>query len=256
MANTTANGIAGVPVVSFDVCWHLGSLSTPPKKVESLEGACLSASHCPDAWRRIAKLGGNPLWELRLSGARYLDYHKLSDAQHRDLVAQAVAFGLLARKKLWRVWSYDDEFDHDVFMECDSEEEALDEISAAEEESCRVEPVESVKTVSRLTTLFGHPKHTGTLAEEYGIMALAELAGLDGVWWNDTFDPSGYSAPRIGIFRKALAQYNRREVDTIAGEDDGPVRVRMKRSTIDVEGVVIRRALHERPVMAVRPRLG
>lgn len=60
--------IMDIPTLKAKAIYHVGTMNEGAKSsffTDSLEGHCISVSRCPAAWRKIAKLGGNPLWELQ-----------------------------------------------------------------------------------------------------------------------------------------------------------------------------------------------
>src|SRR3546814_7378418 len=93
-----------VPLVSFDALWHRGTMDAADKgcRGESHEGHGLSVSTDPDAWEEIAKLGGEPLWELSRDGNRFLDAHGLSECHRRTMSDWAESEGLAVRADAWR----------------------------------------------------------------------------------------------------------------------------------------------------------
>src|SRR3546814_10515345 len=99
-----------VPLVSFDALWHRGTMDAADKgcRGESHEGHGLSVSTDPDAWEEIAKLGGEPLWELSRDGNRFLDAHGLSECHRRKMSDWAESEGLAVRADAWRWSRYDD----------------------------------------------------------------------------------------------------------------------------------------------------
>lgn len=217
-----------IPVVSFDYAYHIGTLAGPPNDDErsSYEGACLSASHVPGAWARIARTSG-PLWRLKKTGAPFLDAHALRGARRRALYRYAVTLGLLAPIMMWRVSYFDDEMNDTLRSLYRTYNEGAAE---AESAGVRTMPQRSYETTTLLTALFKHKTADGFIAQDWAMLAVAELHGLDGVWWNDHLDVARYSAPRIGIFRSALDSFTRKE---IAWRDHLPTPT-MRRSHIPV----------------------
>src|SRR3546814_17511865 len=94
---------------------HVLSHSAPTRRSSDLgqEGHGLSVSMDPDAWEVIAKLGGEPLWELSRDGNRGLDAHGLSECHRRKRSDWAESEGLAVRADAWRWSRYDDEADAD-----------------------------------------------------------------------------------------------------------------------------------------------
>jgi hypothetical protein len=197
-----------LPIVYFDDAYHIGTLDDrPDAKRHSFEGACLSTSHEPGAWSRIARIGG-PLWRLHKPGARFLDIHAIGRTRRRALLRYAVEIGLLQRVLLWRVAYFDDEMDDTLV----STYRTYAQAAAEAPESTRPVPQRSYETTALLTTRFGHRPQRGFLAEDWALLAIAEIHGLDGAWWNDDLDVSRYSAPRVGIFSRVLPTFARRHI--------------------------------------------
>lgn len=200
-----------LPIAQFDYAYHLGRFEGRPNTDRSFEGACLSASHVPCAWEKIAKLGGSPLWELRKTGAQFLDYHELGKHRRRAIMRWAEANGLVRRKTMFQTSYYDDELETEMCSLSETYAEAAAEIYD-DEDGRRPTPIRSWETLPLLTERYLHRQSTGYAAVTWAVLAFAEYAGLDGVWWNDILDPSGYSAPRIGIFRSRLPDFSRKQL--------------------------------------------
>lgn len=200
-----------IPTVSFPRLWHVGTLDLSHKRPGSLEGACLSVSRCPGAWREISDghVSG-PCWVADASDIPLLDAHALDDAQRRDVLAWGVAEGLCEPAVLWRMETFDEEMDDTRIMILETRDEAICELCLDEEDPDYEDQVN--EQVSRIDEHRGTPRladislHPGRdlLGDSIVLDMLLPLwtwakTDLAGVWWDDRFDPLAYSAPRGGI---------------------------------------------------------
>lgn len=188
---------------TLDCVWHVGTFDLSQKRPTSYEAKNLSVSWCPEAWTRIARLGGNPSWRIDLRDARFLDVLNLSAAARAAIIDDFIRRGFLERCTTWRVQHYDSETDDTRYMEFPSEAEARAEIQ--EDDGSELISVSSVCATPSLTTLIGARETAiGSLAEDFAFMAWAELHGLAGAWWREAYDPLGLSAPRGCLFASAF----------------------------------------------------
>lgn len=191
---------------TFDALYHVGTLDLAHKgtRGESLEGLGLSVSQCPQAWVRIAKLGGLPWWRLSKAGNRFLDLHGLSPEQHQDYLRWGQEQQLVQPAVVWQACWYDDELQSECCSLHLSEEQALAE----------VEEPESIKSVpgwlgTEMLARLSGKRSAPFLDNVEALVAVqyAEFAGLDGVFWNEELNPLCYSAPRAVIVRPQLASW-------------------------------------------------
>jgi|SRR5579862_2981691 len=215
-----------LPIVRFDRAYHYGTFDIAHKRKASYEGACLSASHCPQAWKRIAKLGGLPLFELDTASLRFLDLYAIREGAKAVLLGLAVELGLLQRVTMWRYRYYDDEYERWYIREFTDRAEVQEEAAPMH---ARVRSRAGYRTTRRLTRLSGHRAEDGDLAETFGLMALAQLCGLHGAWWNDPLDDARGRAPAVGLFASTIAHIKRRHVP-----DQRPPRVAISKGSIEV----------------------
>jgi hypothetical protein len=129
--------LANLPIRAQAIVFHVGDLeSKPRRRTISYEGPGLSVSRCPDAWTRIARLGGYATWTLRRSGrglGRFLDRHALSQASLSCMTEVAVEAGWIVPHRQIVAVRYDDELERDLWIPCDSVEEALEESGLADD---------------------------------------------------------------------------------------------------------------------------
>jgi hypothetical protein len=162
----------------------------------------------PHAWAAIAKLGGLPWWRLRRPGNRFVDVHALTRSQRAILQAWAVAAGLATRMAAWRGCWYDDELDDQRAFECLDAEEAAGE---AAEVDGQVTPTTTLVATARLHQLVGSWRDH-RLTWDHVLIAYAELASMDGVWFADELAVAALSAPRGVIVPARLPAWTATQV--------------------------------------------
>lgn len=199
-----------LPLVSLDEVFHVGTLNIDDRADWSYEGDGLSVSIHPDEWAQIAKLG-RTTWVIRKpewEDLTFVSWHDLS-SEDRDALRQwAHARGWVEQRQVFRV-SWEDADWHDtVSMDFDSEPEACVEAEFRiqnEDTDARVEPV----TVWRPTATFPESR-TSRDADPTDVLLAVYVRetrpDLDGVWWDDDFDPEGLSCPR-GVLVHDLSRY-------------------------------------------------
>lgn len=178
--------------------WHVGSLNAADKGKTSQEGQGLSVSKHPQEWSSIARLG-DQVFELRRQGGRFLDFHALTKAQRQSLVAWGIAADLLEMRPMWKLSWLDGETEegrHCLFSEQSAAQAEADwmreEGTEAVELVAETRPALSAKAVSRIGF-----KLDALLAEDMvATFWVEDCTDADGVWWQDTLDPSALSAPR------------------------------------------------------------
>jgi len=225
--------VESIPVVRVDEVFHVGALNAALRGAcgDSQEGSCLSVSLCPQAWTEIARLGGSPTWRLTRRGAVFLDIHRaMADPQ---LLAAVLEWGrnegLCAPAQRFRSYQWDSDFDDWRYMLCTTHEEALNEI-VDETDSWETDgpgggPLVREVTVNRGTTalsaLVGVSERQLDDCDDLVLMAWAmkTVGPVDGVWWTETYDPQGLSAPRGGIFPEAVIGWRSEATDAHERDD-------------------------------------
>lgn len=199
---------ARLPSRSFKTLWHVGTLDPTQKGQGSYEGAGLSVSLHPDAWRRIARgqVGGET-WQLTKADNRFLDAHRLSEPQRAMIEDWAVAQGHAERSTVYRVRHFDDELDSEVYSDFPSRERAEAEAEAYEDDA-QVEEIPGQLTATAKLRAATRNPNAVTNVFDLILSLYAEEHGYDGVWWNDRLDPSRYSAPRGVIVPSKLPDWS------------------------------------------------
>lgn len=189
---------------------HIGTLDAADKgtRGESMEGTGLSVSRHPEAWERIAKLGGSPWWEADASGLRFLDGLKTLSEHKQALEQWGIDQGLATPATAYMVSWMDDEAEEERSFWCESREEAEDEADMLDEAS--IEECSTVCPTARLLEFMGHDasragKPTPAVHDDLAT-AWAHAMGLDGIWWNERLDPESLSAPRGVIFPEHVSR--------------------------------------------------
>lgn len=190
-----------VPVVEFMHLTHVGNLDPVSKKERSYEGQGLSVSRHPNAWSRIARLGGD-IWVLNGAPPKLLSYHELSAEQVEDITAFGVDRGYIVMEDRVEGSWYDEE----------SEDTMTSIFMTFEEAEYELEEQDGV-TLTQVSTPIAteHFPDSTVKAGDSGVEQILatvwvnEVATeLDGIWWEDRFDPYALSAPRGVIASRAI----------------------------------------------------
>jgi hypothetical protein len=194
---------SSVPEYCPEALTHIGSLDPSAKGSWSLEGRGLSVSRHPEAWGRIAGLGG-PVWSVGSAAPRFLDYHELTPEQRQAITDWGVKRGYVEVKPAWKVTTFDDEYNDyrwTVYLdEADAEEEA----EFSEGTVDRTTSVISTMAFPDPTVKAGEPDVEEILAT---VWVEQEAEAFDGVWWEDDYNPEQLSAPRGVIVPRAIEEW-------------------------------------------------
>lgn len=194
------------PTKQFPALFHVGTLVESDKgcRGPSLEGAGLSVSEHPQAWRSIARLGGLPTWRLSKARNCFLDIHRMQKEHWARIEGWGVAQGLATPQDIWVVKWHDEELGHDVSMEFVSQAAAQEEMDEGRVLSMR----RGLAPAAALERWAGQ-KVAVVLSRDFLGLSFAEnVLGVDGVFWNDTLDIHGLSAPRAVIFSRGLPNWS------------------------------------------------
>lgn len=223
-----------IPYVELDRVFHVGTMD--PGHVgagaggASLEGNCLSVSLCPHAWRYIARLGGQDLFELSKEGGLFVDVHALVDGGRLpEIVEWAKSRGLAKEAALWKAWRFDDEAEEWRYVFCRTEEAAIEE---GAEDGLGPDGVPAVSEATvpvgtwKLAQLTGMRIRDDEDATDAILLAFAMTeAHADGAWWRERFDPDTLSAPRGGIFQARVNGWQATQVRWAEVDDEEEMAV-------------------------------
>lgn len=225
------------PVLDMPEVFHVGLMDVANKgkthNSRSLEGAGLSVSLDPLAWRKIARLGEAPIWHMSYQGAGegdataaalFLDRHALQASQWAEMTQWAAACGLLEQAELIELIWTDDEIGSRMSTMYDGSNVAK-RLEAEEEFESLLESDETaeMRTVSGWRATRALQDRVGfepaiSLSLDMALTVFVEEVllpahGIVGVWWEDQLDEDAYSAPRGVILPKALDLWQSRQLD-------------------------------------------
>lgn len=201
--------------------WHIGRLDPGLRgaRGESQEGHCLSVSTDPLAWRRIARLGGEPLWRFEgRAQVTFVDLLELCRRQPAVIAEWGVAQGLLRLETVWRAAvpmgdDYDDDGAWGYTLHATEDEawgEAPDWVDP-EDLPAGVVLVERAEIWAPTETLRVQCELADRDVREG--LQMAALCWIDhhvpealGAWWSEIYAPSALSAPRGGILPSRQAR--------------------------------------------------
>lgn len=220
-----------LPIISLPALFHIGQMNPSLKgsthNKTSLEGNGLSVSLDPDAWRTIAKLGGNPVWELACKGeCNFVDRHAMESMHWAVIEKWALDQGLIESTEVIEVSWYDDEMEGRCAMQFDASKPTQVESAKSEFEhrvewesdsEPKLERIPAWKATFKMNERMGFAvsvDQTMDMALTFFVEDHFSKMGLNGVWWNDDFDVHNYSAPRGVIHRMALRQWGAEVVES------------------------------------------
>jgi hypothetical protein len=182
--------------VSFKQLFHVGSLDAGLKREHSYEGAGLSVSTHPDAWREIGRgaVVGDT-YKATKPNNTFLSAYKLNKSAKAEIAKWAEEHDLLMPIETVRVSWFDDELDNTMYQEFSSMEEAMEEYGDLDGYEVTTNRSGYTPT-NKLKQLSKNPNLAPTGVLDYVLPLYAEAEGYDGVWWQDSLDVSRYSAPR------------------------------------------------------------
>lgn len=205
-----------LPVIEFASVFHVGTLNPSDKGIQfasSLEGKCLSVSHCPASWQKIARLGGNPWWELSADEILVLDALKLKRAEKDQIALVGINSGLLKKQEVFCVPVTDEEGEVCGYTSHLTLDAALSELGD--------DSPETIKSIKKKEILLA----TETLAKWSGWTHCADAfdiylpyfvekhaPSLLGVWWTEAWEPSKLSAPRGALIPSKIKLLRRKQI--------------------------------------------
>ena len=190
--------------------YHVGDMTRKEQRT-SFEGTGLSISPNPNAWTRIAKLGGGTCYTVTKKHPTLLDIHALTRVERQTMLNWAVDAKYLERATIWRYREGVDD-DETVTFEFTSHEDWLDHIGCepGEEERNNLRLVGGYIGTPALFKAEGwHGDNPPALAETFAILRYVdEVLEWDGVYWRDRLDVTRLSAPRAVLFQSRLPEWH------------------------------------------------
>ena len=257
-----------MPVRNVPLSFHVGTLDPARRSSakDSLEGPCLSVSHCPFAWRRIAKLGNAPLQAMRFTGdqdrALFLDVLAIERGAplFQDIVGWGTRNGLVSEKTMFKAWEFDTETEEWRYSLHVTPEVAREELEALNPNEALAapdghEPIEPATILAGTPALEARVQHARLdQIDAFDFLALVwameTQPQLLGIWWTETYDPDALSAPRGGVFPDRLPQFLRATVPTAI--EDSPMAMLGDPLLLDADGT-LRLPPWKRPRKGARP---
>lgn len=197
-----------IPTFTTGTVWHVGTMDLADKGMHgaSYEGTGLSVSHYPDAWVRIARLGGLPTWALTVDGGTFVDAHALTDDDRERILSWGRDRSLVDDRGVWQASWWDDELEDTLMMLCDTKDEA--EMEAEDMEG----DVTCVTMQVATDALLERAQQCGSqLTDALELLLpvwVEDATSHDGVWWHDRLDPDRLSAPRGVIVPSRLERWD------------------------------------------------
>ena len=219
--------VQGFPIKTAKAVFHVGTMNPNEKGKRhthfSFEGNGLSVSVHPKEWSRIARLGGNPTWEIRPCGrhASFLDFHLLSPQNIARITDWAVANDFLRPTRLVTIAWHDDELwpDDDLGGNFSSVHDigtpkclmdAQIEYNRHEKGRAKWTESQGFAATATLDRRIGFSVPLGVALDMAATCFVEDVLSsdvhIDGVWWNDDFKPEQYSAPRGVICKRSLEE--------------------------------------------------
>lgn len=187
-----------LPIKSYAIVKHVGSMVASDKRRNSHEGAGLSVSRHPEEWQEIARgfVHGDTWSGKRSDGTkgRFADYHRITKATLADVERWAVEAGLATPTEI-HCFSYeDDELECTRSFAFATEEERDQEAEEHEDAEFFTEP--GIAATDALREISRHDCGPGFATEMALLAYIDRETDLDGCWWNDVLDVDALSAPR------------------------------------------------------------
>lgn len=198
--------------------WHVGTGDPTHKGGSSYEGDGLSVSRHPADWARIARLGGRVHEVVAGGGGPTVMVY----AHEVDAVAAMEAARALGWVRPVTVWvaTVEDEDGEPTTFDLATEEEAVEEVADALDldPDHPADAREIASRVSREAAWAPEPVVLPSRTDANGMSALdhvllhalavrPSLSHVDGVWWEDRYDPVGLSAPRGTVHVERLDRF-------------------------------------------------
>jgi hypothetical protein len=181
------------------------------KRPGSHEGAGLSVSLDPDAWRTIARLGDRPTWVLRRDEGAFLDVHSVrsDEVSFGHAIRWATRQGYIVRGRLVELHLRNDAGAAVIALFATRDEAERERTALGDTEASITASMRWLMTPRMAERAMALRPDDHALALDHALSFFVEdcLPNIDGLWWTDDFDPAGLSAPRGVICESRLAYW-------------------------------------------------
>ena len=220
-----------LPIFKFSEIYHVGNLQQKQQRQDSYEGDTLSVSLTPHEWCRVARIGGNGYVISEEQGIKLIDVLTLKENTDfmKKFYSEMIEKGLLEKVQSYVHTYFDDEMDEYLSQEFETREEAEEELDYLLEE----EPFEDLITInnSYKMTSDGLDAVNATDYSKFStdlllIKYLEDITSdldIQGVYFEEEFEPSKYSLPRGGVFQSKLDNLRIVETENLPSFDEEEV---------------------------------
>lgn len=208
---TTSNELGGI--------FHVGTLDISQKSNQSLEWNGLSVSNCPNTWKRICGCAGQTWQLIPNSSDSFLLYHDLDKDDLSEIKQWAINAGYFTNAIEYRVYYYDDELEEERYFSFaqNEEQQAREEYEWRTEEDSNATRFEIIEDGLFPTDKLMQRSLVNVDVSMYLDIAVQlyaeEVLEINGIWWEDEFNPYALSAPRGVIFNSHLEYFDAIPID-------------------------------------------
>jgi GNAT superfamily N-acetyltransferase/RNA:NAD 2'-phosphotransferase (TPT1/KptA family) len=218
----TVTAAIQLPTGTIRELWHVGTMDKSQHRSGSHEGNGLSVSTEPDAWEQINEFTSGDHWKLTKAGNKFLNFHRMSKTQQKQLFEWGTQQGYVQPQNMWRCWQCSEEGEDAGYFEFPTLREALEEagvvsLDEAEEAGIHIEEdKEGYIPTEKFNTRMGEKVEQAFVLDFLAMIYAEDVLNLDGVWWQDRLDIPALSAPRGVIFNSKLPTWKAEKEKTAA----------------------------------------
>lgn len=196
-----------LPTKKISSVFHVGDMNISNKSDFSLEGSGLSVSLHPDAWVKIAKLGGRDIYVLTNNNGIFVDAYKINKKQKDSIISWGINNELVTKIELYKVL-----FGDGSYMEFDNLDDA--EYESDGEYEIKKSKNYGIKATDKLKNKTKQKRIDISSTFDLLLSVYVEdLTLYDGVWWSDKLDIYSLSAPRGVIFNSKIKDWKIKRKD-------------------------------------------
>jgi hypothetical protein len=218
--------------------WHIGNLDRPQNKNNQQGGSqegcllsCASTLEISEGWEEIARLGGFQKYLIKKENSEFklLNYYRLTKKEISELSKLGHQNQLITGpiEKFKVSWTTNDEDgEQRRYTICDTKKETLE--WGTEDEDRKINKVKSWKATEKLINYWQsrnpQDKTIDNLSINVALISyifefLKPELNLDGIFWNETFNPDALSAPRIGLFQTKITSLKIKKKELVTDEE-------------------------------------